>query len=145
MVNKWALVVAGLLIWIVILILQVPGSSRDPLPAVQAWKPGDPIEVQFPVLADSRMGSAFEGKMVRVSGYCHFEFEGSALYSDRKDLRDRPYESGVRLGVSWPVPDRFKQFNDTYVSVVGRFTTHEVPDLFKGMLVDIQQISVGVP
>jgi len=65
----------------------------------------------------------FEGKLVRLAGFAHFEFEGNALYFHREDYESSLLTNGVRLDVGWPVPDNYQGLSDMYVIVEGRFSS----------------------
>ena len=62
-----------------------------------------------------------DGRRIRISGWCHFEFEGKFLYLDESALRDRDSSKGLWLEVGWPVPEAVMALNDRYVVVDATF------------------------
>ncbi len=59
----------------------------------------------------------WDGKLVRVIGFCRLEFEGHALYLHKQDFDQAIPNNGVWLGAPWPVPDSLVYLSDEYVLV----------------------------
>lgn len=62
----------------------------------------------------------YEGKLVRVRGYMHLEFEGDGLYLHRDDEKYALYNNGVWVGPFTSPPP--KNANNKYVLIEGRFS-----------------------
>ena len=63
----------------------------------------------------------FDGKLVRVAGFCRLEYEGTVLYLDKESFEAALPLHGVWLDVGWPVPEKYRPLTDTYVMVDGRY------------------------
>jgi hypothetical protein len=62
----------------------------------------------------------FDGKPIRVAGFGHLEFEGTALYLHQDDAEFHITMNSVGLAVSDSDPE-FTMWNDRYVLVEGTF------------------------
>jgi hypothetical protein len=120
------------------------GQANEPLPAIRSAEGiVEPIDVSMvQLLADP---SSYDGRRVRVVGFCHFEFEGTALYLHREDFEQMIPINGIWLSVGWPVPERLRALNDKYVIVEALFTAQEKGHLsaFAGELKDIRRMAAN--
>ena len=66
-------------------------------------------------------GSDYEGRLVRVIGFCRLEFEGSALFLHREDFAQLITKNAVFLDTEWPVRKDWRELSDEYVVVEGIF------------------------
>ena len=125
--------------WLPLLAIGVAAcTGQGPLPTVYG---ADPINVSLVQLIATPRD--FHGKLVRVRGFCHLEFEGNALYLHRDDPEWGILRNAVWLALDWPpVPDDQKtlraQLSDRYVLVEGVFDAKSGD--FSGSLGDIQRI-----
>ncbi|KFN41341.1 hypothetical protein [Arenimonas oryziterrae] len=104
------------LVFLSVLGLMQPAVARAP--AVE-----DPINVSIIQLLATP--EKFEGKLILVRGYVHFEFEGNGIYLHRED-----YEHGLTSNGLWVDARECSQFNGKsfksgYAYVAGRFTARE--------------------
>ena len=77
----------------------------------------------------------FDGQLVRVIGYVHFEFEGNAVYLHRED-----FVHGISKNGLWVTAA--PTFNDTYAILEGRFNAQKTGHmgLFGGSIVDVRRL-----
>ncbi len=78
-------------------------------------------------------------KCVRLIGFCHFEFEGDALYLHREDFVRCLIKNAVWLDVD---AQSFRKFNDKYVLVEAVFDAKLKGHmgLFSGELKDVKRL-----
>jgi hypothetical protein len=84
----------------------------------------------------------FDGRLVRVIGYCHLEFEGDALYVHQQDFERAISKNGVWLDLpASPTADR-DTLSDEYVLVEAIFSAKDHGHLgsFSGTLTEVQRI-----
>jgi len=62
--------------------------------------------------------AAWDGKGVRVQGFCHIEFEDTALYLHREDSETMNTLNAFWLEIP---PNAYRKFSDHSVVVEGRF------------------------
>jgi hypothetical protein len=63
----------------------------------------------------------FDGKVVRVVGFLHLEFEGNGLYLHKEDCDLAAYKNGVWIDPTGEHFHEAKSNNNKYVLVVGTF------------------------
>ena len=63
----------------------------------------------------------YDGKLVRVYGFLHLEFEGEALYLHREDYERRLFTNSLHVDIDTCKSVRGGPFNDGYVQIEGRF------------------------
>jgi hypothetical protein len=109
--------------------------GSEPLPSAHRPLPNALSDL----VADPRR---FDGARIQVSGWCRVEFEGNALYVDKEAFERRISDRAVWLNLGWPVTDRIRALNGTYVVVEGLFDArhkgHEA--LFRGTVVEVSRI-----
>ena len=105
--------------------------------AAQASSPEDVSLIQL-----IARPAEFHGKLVRTIGFCHFEFEGNALYIHREDFERAITKNGVWLNVGSPFPDERRALSDSYVLVEAIFVATEKGHMgaFSGALKDVQRM-----
>jgi hypothetical protein len=80
-----------------------------------------PLEVSMiAVLANPQ---AFDGKLIRVSGYCSLGFGDNGLYLHREDFQQALFKNGLWLDVEWPLSPT-QTVNNRYVTVQGVVDAH---------------------
>ena len=109
------------------------GWPRSPEPTVHAAVPQDVSMIQL--IANQK---AFSGKMVRVVGFCHLEFEGNALYLHKEDFDLAIGRNAIRLDA----PADKKALSDRYVLIEGIFedAENEYEAGFSGRLTKISRM-----
>jgi hypothetical protein len=84
---------------------------------------------------------AWDGKRVRVQGFCHAEFEETGLYLHREDSDLRNSLNGVWLEIE---ASQYKKCNEQFVIVEGRFDAG--PDdhvgIWRGRLRDVTKMLI---
>jgi hypothetical protein len=114
--KRWV----GLLVCLVALV----ACSHSDLPAVYGSAPIDASLVQL--LAEP---AEFDGRLVRVIGFCSIEFEGNAIYLHRED-----YEQGILKNAMWlslgdmlpPARQELSaRLHEKYCIVEGRITSRQ--------------------
>lgn len=83
----------------------------------QAVSGGEAVNVSLIQLIAN--GRAWNGRVVRLQGYCRLEFEDTALYFHKEDSDYLNGENAVWLRVGWPVPQRFAGVKEGYALVGG--------------------------
>ena len=114
-------------------VLAIACSAQEPLPAVQASEPNSVSLVQL--VANP---AELHGKLVRVIGFCHLEFEGDALYLHRHD-----FEQAISKNAVWlDVPEGRQALSDQYVLVEAVFDGENRGHLgaFSGVLKDVRRM-----
>jgi len=71
----------------------------------------------------------FEGRLVRVAGFCRLEFEGNALYLNREDYEAVLVTNGLLLDIAGTSLERNKSLSNRYVIVEGRFRARPVDSI----------------
>ena len=87
----------------------------------------------------------YDGKVVRLIGYLHLEFEGDVLYLDRESFHYSISRNGIWLNVPKNMTAaQEKIVNDHYVICTGRFIAdmHGHMDLNGGELSDVTRIEL---
>jgi hypothetical protein len=89
----------------------------------------------------------FNGKIVRVFGYLHLEFEGDGLYLHKDDEREGLTRNGIWFDRSPEVEATPKRFTDHYVLVEGRFDAqgHGHMGLWSGTITGITRVMTWPP
>ena len=107
-------------------------------PVVAGPKPSAAKSVDVSLIQLIASPAQFEGKRVRLRGYCHFAFEEKAIYLHREDSEMLNPQNGLWLDTSEPRQD----VSDTYVIVEGTFTAREQGHLglWPGALVQITRL-----
>ena len=81
----------------------------------------------------------FDGKLVRVEGYAHFEFEGNGLYPHESDYEARLSRNALWIEVQTAAQ---RKLSGSYVTIIARFRAgpggHR--GLYSGELHDIVQM-----
>ncbi len=85
----------------------------------------------------------WDGKLVRVQGFCHIEFEETGLYLHREDADHMNSLNAVWLEVDVA---KYKSFNEQFVVVEGRFAAGPEDHLgiWRGTIHDVIKIA-GLP
>jgi hypothetical protein len=83
----------------------------------------------------------WDGKLVRVQGFCHIEFEETGLYLHREDADLMNSLNGVWLEVDLA---KYKSFNEQFVVVEGRFAAGPQDHLgiWRGSIRDVIKIAL---
>ena len=124
-------------------------ARKDPVPSLRALEATDPPlalpneePANVALVALIANGAKWNGKRVRVVGYCSLRFEETVLYPHREDFDHRIFENGVWLRLGWPVPEKYGLLGGGYVSVVGVFDSESKGHMggFSGELRDISQM-----
>jgi hypothetical protein len=84
----------------------------------------------------------YDGKRVRVVGFCHFEFEGDALYVQGTNYFQRITKHAIWLDVEQD--PRVLALSDDYVIVEGRFEADTV-GIYAGSLREISYLEGTSP
>ena len=86
----------------------------------------------------------FDGKLVRVKGYCRLAFEGTALYLHQQDYEHGMPENSVWLEISRSEREGRKALQDKYVIVEARFGASERGHfgMFSGSLKEIARLEL---
>jgi hypothetical protein len=95
----------------------------------------------------------YDGKIVRLIGYLHLEFEGDAIYLHREDFDRGIYENSVWINLPNDIkPGQRQAVNGHYVICTARFVAgrHGHMGMFAGELEDVTRLEVwsafqGVP
>jgi len=132
------------LIAISALLLSACSEPSKAAPAVQQ----DPIDVSIYQLVVTP--ERFHGKLVRVMGYIHLEFEGNGLYPHQEDFERSLHKNGVWINVERCGQGAKPQLNDAYVLVEGIFSSqrHGHMGLWSGELTNVTRCvgwSLGTP
>jgi hypothetical protein len=88
----------------------------------------------------------YDGRLVRVAGYCRIEFEGNGLYVDRQTMEDGGSKV-LWLDVGWPVTDEIRALNGQFVIVdaIVDSRSHGHWGAYRGTLTHIQRIQATTP
>lgn len=116
------------------------GCSTPPSPPVQA-PPANRVEVADLIAHPDRFG----GAVIRATGWCRIEFEGSALYPTRETAENRDYRHALRLVIDWPVSADTRALDGKRISVDGRVEPLLPGDreIFAARLHDVRIIDAG--
>ena len=98
----------------------VCSGDNVPLSQVHAQTAKEPQEVSLVQLIANP--NQYDGKLVRVIGFCRLEFEGNALYLHREDFEMHIHKNGIWLQAGWPVPENLVEMSDEYVIVEAVFS-----------------------
>lgn len=85
--------------------------------AAYADEPGDVSIIQL--ITNPQQ---FDGKLVRVIGFMHLEFEGDAVYLHREDFEYSMEKNSLAIELSDSQGRSWRKLNDHYVIVEGRFS-----------------------
>ncbi|WP_374437918.1 hypothetical protein [Inhella sp.] len=110
------------------LLFSLPGLAAQPIDVSLLSLIGSPKE--------------FDGKLVRLIGFAHFEFEGNAIYLHREDhLRGIP-KNGLWLDVEEMPRKELSKVNNKYVLVEGVFAMEDKGhvNLFSGSIKKVQRL-----
>jgi hypothetical protein len=91
-------------------------SAGNPIPTATAGEPEDVSILQL--IAASQ---AFDGKLVRVVGFLHLEFEDNELYFHKEDYDHAIYFNGIWIDLPRDKMQANKSLNLNYVLVTGTF------------------------
>jgi hypothetical protein len=122
------------------------GCGSEELPPVHGAEPKDVSMVQL--LADP---SALDGRVVRVVGFCHLEFEGNALYLHREDFEQSNLKNSVWLAFSPMLPPAKEalvaKLSDRYILVEATVDSREKGHfgMFSAELKDITSAEPVLP
>ncbi|HKS67676.1 MAG TPA: hypothetical protein VJR26_10595 [Candidatus Acidoferrales bacterium] len=108
--------------------------------AAVAQEPADVSMVQL--IANP---SAFNGKLIRVTGFLRLEFEGNELYLHRDDYVHSVYKNGLWLELSRDESAKNMRLDQDYVTVIGVFDSRDQGHngLTSGAIVKIQRIELS--
>jgi hypothetical protein len=86
----------------------------------------------------------FHGKVVRVSGFAHFEFEGNSLYLTRDDYLHGVYRNGLWLDPPTGLAPMADSLNDRYVLVEATFDALDQGHmgLWSGSLLNVSRMQL---
>ena len=115
---------------------QLPPVHAPRVEQAPSTSSAEPVDVSLLQLIATP--SEYGGKVVRVIGFCHLEFEGNGLYLHRED-----FERAISKNAIWLDVDRDKQaLSDQYVLVEGTFDGRGRGHLgmFAGSLTDVSRI-----
>jgi hypothetical protein len=120
------------------------GSHRT---SEQREQPGAPImgdATHMPVMQLIQDPDQYDGKQVKVVGFCSHKFESSALYVSQADFRNAVTKNAVWL--SFGRLDRSLEMHGKQVSVEGTFdmTDHGHGELYSGAIKNVTKIDVFV-
>lgn len=84
----------------------------------------------------------YQGKIVKVVGFCWFEHEGNGLYLHEEDFRHGLTRNALWIDLGWPEPDEYRKLRGRYVLVEGVFDAERKGhgNLFSGTLGDIRRL-----
>ena len=69
--------------------------------------------------------ASYDGRFVRVAGYCRIEFEGNGLYVDAEAMRSTyGGAKSMWLDVGWPPSERVRSLNGKFVVVDATVDAH---------------------
>jgi hypothetical protein len=125
------------MILLIVVLLGAACHGQGALPVVYG---SDPVDVSLVRLIASP--DEYNGKLVRLIGFCHLEFEGNALYLHEEDYTRGIAKNGVWLSVGWPVPEKWRSLNNQYVIVEATFDASSLGHLgsFSGSLKDVRRL-----
>ncbi len=85
----------------------------------------------------------YEGKLVRVRGFVHLEFEGNGVYLHREDYEQGLYSNGLWINVPECTYPDGTTFVSGYADITGRFTakSHGHMGLWPGEIQDVKGCS----
>lgn len=108
--------------------------------AALAQQPADVSMVQL--IANP---SAFNGKLIRVTGFLRLEFEGNELYLHKDDYIHSVYKNGLWLELSRDESAKNMRLDQNYVTVIGVFDSRDQGHngLASGAIVKIQHIELS--
>ncbi len=94
------------------------------------------------------MPSYYDDRRVRVYGFCHLEFEGNSLWGLDSEFLEDGYakaDHAVWLQVGWPIPEKWKPFNDHWVFVEAKFDKDYRGHMggFAGTLLEIENMALA--
>ena len=124
---------------IVVLVLAQNCRPAERAVSAQPSQPGLQSISLRQVLANPR---AYDGSRVRVVGFCHFEFEGDALYIQGADYFQQDTKHAIWLDVEHD--PRILVLSNDYVIVEGRFEADSL-GMFAGSLRDITALVATSP
>lgn len=84
----------------------------------------------------------YDGHLVRLTGWCRVEFEGTALYATRGAFEGRDASNALWLTLGWPASPEMLALDGQKVVVEGRLNGSLRGHLnaFRASLLDIQRI-----
>ena len=90
------------------------------------------------------------GKVIKIYGYLHTEYEGDAIYVTSLDYKNALFKNAIALNVAYDSSHRpinkeldLKKLNNKYVSLTGTFVTPEFGDsLFTAEIKNITEINL---
>jgi hypothetical protein len=118
------------LLFLLIALPMVPGSQSDPAPSQTHF-----VSLIQLIATPER----YDGKVVKVAGFMHLEFEGDELFVSREDFDNRITKNGVWIVRNPNLVAHADELKDRYVVVVGTFSTggFGYSDLMSGLLTKI--------
>ncbi|TSC77719.1 MAG: hypothetical protein G01um101424_342 [Parcubacteria group bacterium Gr01-1014_24] len=121
-------------------VLVACSGGDTPLPQVHAATVQEAQDVSLVQLIANP--SQYDGKLVRVIGFCRLEFEGNALYLHREDFEHSISKNAVWLQVGWPVPENLRAMSDEYVIVEATFSAEHKGHFgaFSGSLDEVKRL-----
>jgi hypothetical protein len=89
----------------------------------------------------------FEGKIVRVEGFMHLQFEGNAIYFHKEDFERTLTKNGLWLDTSGAMRHELQKLNDRYVLIEGVFSSKGQGHmgLWSGEVSDITRVAPEDP
>lgn len=84
----------------------------------------------------------FDGKVVRITGFLHFEYEGDAIYLHADDADYSIRKNGIAISFNDQQARMWSRWNDRYVTIEGQFVSSSKGhvDLWSGALQNITQV-----
>jgi hypothetical protein len=87
----------------------------------------------------------YDGKIVRITGFLHLEFEGNVIYLHREDFRYGLTKNGIWLNTPKDMTkNQMKVVNDQYVICTARFVArmHGHMGMNSGEVTDVSRLQV---
>lgn len=120
---------------------QRPVRDGPPPPAQIQGELSEPVDVSIVQLIATP--ERFDGKMIRVIGFLHLEFEGNALYLHETDFCHSISANAVWVAVGWPPKDEQMARSNSYVLLEGRFDAQSKGHfgMFSGSIRDVSRLN----
>ena len=87
----------------------------------------------------------YDGKIVRITGFLHLEFEGNVIYLHAEDFRFSLTKNGIWIDVPRDMTkEQMKAVNDQYVICTARFNARILGhmDMNSGEVTDVSRLQV---
>ena len=86
----------------------------------------------------------YDGKIVRVVGFMHLQFEGNAIYLHKEDYDRSLHKNGLWLEATGAMRTDMLKMNDCFVVIEGEFSSKEQGHfaMWSGTIFDITRASL---